>query len=120
MADDWKAIRTQLGELRDRVRDEISGDRADEVRRRIDRIRDRAGSVLEGEDAQRFRREALEMRDQAHAAIEDALADERTKAALGKVEALMRDLGERVQKLLDRADETRDDVDAASESGRGR
>ena len=118
MAGDWKAIRTQLGDLRDRVRDEVSGDRAGEIRRRIDGIRDRVGGALEGEDAQRIRREAREVRDQARAAIDDALADERTKAALGKVEALIEDVGERVQKVLDRTGETRDGGDAPGESYR--
>ncbi len=118
MAGDWKAIRTQLGDLRERVRDEVSGDRADEIRRRIDAIRDRVGSALESDDAQRIRREAREVRDQARAAIDDALADERTKAVLGKVEALMQDVGERVQKVLDGAGETRDDGDTPGESDR--
>ncbi len=120
MSGDWKAIRAQLGDLRDRVRDEVSGDRADEIRQRIDAVRDRVGSALEGDDAQRIRREARQVRDQARAALDDALADERTKAALGKVEALVQDVGERVHKAIDRAGETRRDSDAPGKSDRPR
>ena len=103
MAGDWKAIRAQLGNWRDRVREELSGGRSVEVQRQIDEIRGRVGGALEGEDAQRIQREVLGVSRQARTTIDDVLADERTKVARSKAKALIWGFGARVQEAIDRA-----------------